>query len=174
MHILRFLVWLNIKLPGSSIHVNGCLAGWDFPKSIFHLKTDDFFFFFLDLSQNYINKGNEHVIVNLFLIYPEAPCVVGLARTRHKRRVNSDGRTRDGGRSLQFLSRRAFGETGPVCLSRPPWLGLASCTSSGSASRLSGHPHPSDPGQHRGGASCRLTLSHDAASLTQLAGTAVV
>lgn len=32
-----------------------------------------------------------------------------------------------------------------MTLSRPPWLDLAPCTSSVSASKLSEHPRPSDP-----------------------------
>lgn len=107
-------------------------------------------------------KGNEDMIVNLFLINKYSRFIQRhhvlalLVISTSSVLVWTGGRVvadaADGQRFTSvFVYKRAFGKPGPVGLSRPPWLGLATCTSSGSVSRLSGHPHPSDPEgtQHR-------------------------
>lgn len=153
-----------------------CMLGWGFPKTSSIATLTELYIFD---GQNDLSKGNEPMTVNLLLInkysrfiqrhhvlvpcFSAALCEFGRGDVWWQLTA-----------AVHFSSLHAFGKPGPVCLSRPPLLGLASCTSSGSASRPSGHPHPSAPGQHRGGASCRLTQSHGAASLTQPAGTVVV
>ena len=55
--------------------------------------------------------------------------------------------------SLGLQSHCSGASGGSVRLSTSPWFDSASCTSSESASRLSGHPRPSDPEGNTGSVS---------------------
>lgn len=120
-----------------------CKLGRSFPKTSSNRNINDLKI--LD-GRFDINKGKEHMIVNLFLFNKYSRFI-----QRHRVLVPllvssaSNMWIWTGGHQFSFVHILRLEKLGPVGLSRPPWLGLASCTSLRSASRLSARPRPSDP-----------------------------
>lgn len=143
--------WTQSRLtPCSSTPLKGRLADvrrlracQAFPKHVFHPDIDD-------LSGGHFNiEGIRHPVLTLFLFNNTRGLSRGTFPALHKRLVILQ--RGDAWRQMQWMTPVRFcrnvplRKRSPAPLSRPPWFGLASYTSSGSASRLSARPRPSDP-----------------------------
>ena len=126
-----------------SVAVRWDRLGRSFPKTSSNHNINDFLI--LD-GQFDINKGKEYVTVILFLFNKYSRFL-----QRHRVLVPllvsraSNMWIWTGGHQFSFVHVLLLEKLCPVGLSRPPWLGLASCTSLRSASGLSARPRPSDP-----------------------------